>query len=260
MIEKNILEKTITIIVPCYNEERNIIKTIRKIKKSKYYKKFKIEILIVDDGSTDNTLSIIKKLQLKNIRFFSNKKNMGIGYSFFNYAKYSRNNYITLIPGDGENDLDQTLNYVNLLDSVDIIIPFIVNQKKQRTLVRTLLSRLYNFIVNFSFGVKLNYTNGTVIFNKNILENIKVSSNSFFYQTEFLISLIRQGYLYAEVPHFLNKRLLGKSKAVTIMSFIRVVLDFIKFFLKVHFIRSSGRNLKHFNKKSITYLRKKNDK
>ena len=40
---KNILEKTITIIIPCYNEEKNIIKTIRSIKKSKYYKKLKLK-------------------------------------------------------------------------------------------------------------------------------------------------------------------------------------------------------------------------
>ena len=43
MIGKNILKKTITIIVPCYNEEKNIVKTIRKIKKSKYYKNLKLK-------------------------------------------------------------------------------------------------------------------------------------------------------------------------------------------------------------------------
>ena len=66
----------LTTIIPVYNYERNISKNVeiieRKIKT--YFKKY--EIIIVDDGSDDNTLNNLKKIVSKNIRILKNKKNI----------------------------------------------------------------------------------------------------------------------------------------------------------------------------------------
>ena len=71
----------LSIVIPVYNEERIIRESLSKIadfckKKCKRY-----EIIVVDDGSTDNTTNIVKKFQGKNVILLTNKENRGKGYS-----------------------------------------------------------------------------------------------------------------------------------------------------------------------------------
>jgi glycosyltransferase involved in cell wall biosynthesis len=72
--------KKVSIIIPVYNEENYIEKVIQSVLKSKTLN-FKKEIIVVDDGSTDKTSKILKKLQkrYKEIKIVINKKNCGKG-------------------------------------------------------------------------------------------------------------------------------------------------------------------------------------
>ncbi|MCX7881482.1 MAG: glycosyltransferase family 2 protein [Patescibacteria group bacterium] len=74
--------KRISIIIPVYNEANFIEKTIKAVIKSNTLG-LKKEIIVVNDGSTDNTLNILKKIKLKhkNIKIINNKTNQGKGYS-----------------------------------------------------------------------------------------------------------------------------------------------------------------------------------
>jgi len=143
------------------------------------------------------------------------------------------------------------------MNSVDILVPFIRNVEV-RSLYRRLISSCFRFIVNVSFGMNLNYTNGTVIYRKCVMSQIKPISKGFFYQAEILIQLIRAGYLYAETPHFLEVRSGGVTKAVTLKSFKNVLLSFLALFFKVHIQRSLGNTDIKIHPKSITFLRIKN--
>ncbi|MBU1144438.1 MAG: glycosyltransferase family 2 protein [Firmicutes bacterium] len=71
--------KRITIIVPSYNEEKNVLPFYEEINKYLDYSKYQFEILYINDGSKDNTLSEIKKLRAKdeNIKFISFSRNFG---------------------------------------------------------------------------------------------------------------------------------------------------------------------------------------
>lgn len=67
----------VSIIIPVYNQEELVIRALDSIPN-----RDDIEVLIVDDCSTDNTYSVIKNYtRIKNIKVFHNEKNMGVGYS-----------------------------------------------------------------------------------------------------------------------------------------------------------------------------------
>ena len=70
----------ISVVIPAYNEEKNLPKTAESIKKYFDSKKLKYEIIIVDDGSRDNTVKVAKSLMRKNpkIRLISNSRNQGM--------------------------------------------------------------------------------------------------------------------------------------------------------------------------------------
>ena len=114
----------------------------------------------------------------------------GIGISFWDGLDNAKGDIVVMLPGDNENDPWEIFRYLGLLEHVDIIIPFIFN-KETRSIFRNVLSYIYRFIINMSFGINLNYTNGTVFYRRCILSDIELRSFGFFYQAELLIKLIK---------------------------------------------------------------------
>ena len=93
----------LSILVPCYNEELLVKSSFKEIIKSlKSNKIKKYEIILIDDGSVDKSLTIVEKLQKKNknIKIIKNKKNYGMGYNFFTGIKKSKGKYLILLPAD----------------------------------------------------------------------------------------------------------------------------------------------------------------
>ena len=95
----------ISIVIPVLNEERNIINLITEIKKN-LEKKIKYEIIIVDDGSSDNTHDVLLKYLKKNkkVLVFKHKKNYGQSVSLRTGIMQTSSNYIVTLDGDGQND------------------------------------------------------------------------------------------------------------------------------------------------------------
>ena len=200
-----------------------------------------MEIIVVNDGSTDDTLAVIKKLVIvdRRVLILNKETNEGIGRGFWDGVKKARNPFVVMVPGDGENDIFEILSYYFLVQHVDIVVPYIHNADIRRV-GRRVVSSLYRLIINLSFGTSLNYTNGTVIYNRDALSTVKLNSSGFFYQTELLIKLIRQGFLYAEVPHSLNERKGGRSTALTFRSLCSLVRSFFVLFFRIHIRRVEG--------------------
>ena len=93
----------LSVVIPCYNEEKLVKKTISEILKAiKFCKIEKYEIIFIDDGSKDRSLEIVKKSfkKSKKIRICKNEKNFGIGYNFFKGVSKSKGKYLILIPSD----------------------------------------------------------------------------------------------------------------------------------------------------------------
>jgi len=132
-----------------------------------------------------------------------------------------------MMPGDNENDPREIMRYYKLLEHVDIVIPFVFN-KQVRSLFRNALSFMYRFIINSTFLVYFNYTNGTILYRKSILDELDYRSRGFFFQTDILIRTVKKGYLFAEVPYSLGARNHGVSKAVSFPSLLQVIKGYLR--------------------------------
>jgi glycosyltransferase involved in cell wall biosynthesis len=96
-------EKTVSVVIPCFNEEKQISRVIETIPE------FIDKIVIIDDNSKDKTLEVLKKLQTGNdkIILIENKKNQGVGGSMASGYKWARDNNMDLavrMDGDGQMD------------------------------------------------------------------------------------------------------------------------------------------------------------
>ena len=227
--------------MPCLNEEDNLAAAVQDALKALYDKGVEGEVIVVNDGSTDKSQVIVEEIALSDprVQVLNRKKRGGIGQAFWDGAAIAAYPFVVMIPGDNENETSEVLSYYDLVHRVDIVVPFIHNVEV-RDIRRRLISSLYRFIINFSFGTLLNYTNGTVVYNTKALRTITLRSTGFFYQTELLVKLIRKGFLYAEVPQFLGTRGGGKSTALTLKSFYSIFWSFIRLLIDVRILRTEG--------------------
>lgn len=219
----------ITVIMPALNEAANVERAI--VDTASAFGRLGIsgEIILFNDGSKDQTGEIAENLKSRFafLRVIHHETPQGIGGSFWEGGQIALGDVVTMLPGDGENDPAEILRYLALMDHVDIVVPFVYNLEV-RGRRRRWVSRLYKAIINLTFGLLLNYMNGTVMYRREVLQSLTLSARGFFYQTELLIKAIRMGYLYAEVPYALGTRPTGKSKALTLKSFLKLSRDYLR--------------------------------
>ena len=221
--------------MPALNEEASIDEAIKDVLKSFQDLGIKGELIIVNDGSSDSTGEIASNYakQYSNVKLINNKKSMGVGQCYWDAVEVGKYEAFTWIPADGEGDAFEILRYIDLMDHVDIVIPYVYNVGV-RTWKRRMLSKLYKFIINISFGILLNYMNGTVIFRRSVLKTLTLNSTGFFFQTELLIKAIKKRYLYAEVPVALNRRVKGKTKVFTLRSIKGVISGYLTVLFSIY--------------------------
>lgn len=230
---------SVSVVVPALNEEAAIKDTVLSVLAS--FKEYGIdgEIVVVNDGSKDKTRDIVEELIKSHpgqLRLLDHKYSCGMGRSFWDGASVSGKDAVTLIPGDNENDPSEILRYLGLLEHVDVVVPFVYN-KEVRSPSRNVVSSLFSYIINSTFGTSFNYTNGTALYRREVLLDVRCRSNGFFFLAETLIKLVKKGYLFAEVPYALSLRCAGQSKAISMKSLRNVIKDYFHLVQDVCFSR-----------------------
>jgi dolichol-phosphate mannosyltransferase len=248
---------SVSIVMPALDEEANVFVAISETLQAFDSYNINGEIIVVNDGSKDKTPEIIEEFCKKDqrVKMISHTSPQGIGASFWDGVDHSMNEAISMLPGDGENNPGEIIRYLNLLNHVDMVIPFVFNPQV-RPLWRSALSFVYRFIVNTTFLVNFNYTNGTVLYRKTVLEALSIRNQSFFFQTDILIRSAKRGYLFAEVPYCLGTRGSGDSKAVSYPSLMRVIKGYLRL-LKDFYFNKEWNTRKPFAENTSTAQRYK---
>ena len=110
--------RDISIVIPIYNEQNNIVQLIREVIAT-LEKKINFEIIIVDDGSDDKTYEVVKKIKKinKNITIISHKKNYGQSIGLRTGIIEANSEYILTLDGDGQNDPRDILKLIKSFDT-----------------------------------------------------------------------------------------------------------------------------------------------
>ncbi|SNS18685.1 Glycosyltransferase involved in cell wall bisynthesis [Humidesulfovibrio mexicanus] len=230
------MEKTLSIVIPAYNEEANIRATVEDILWAIGDRFHDFELIIVDDGSADATGRIIDELAASNrhIRAEHNPHNMGFGASYKRGVSLARMNYVGIIPGDNEIVGHSIAAILDLVGSADIIVPFTMNMEV-RPYSRRLFSRLYTLIMNMLFTCELQYYNGPVIHRRDVLMSTPINTSGFAFQSTLLVRLVRSGRSFIEVPMYLRPRLGGRSTALKPKNVVSVCLAIARLVKTIHF-------------------------
>jgi len=170
------MNKSCSIVIPILNEEKNILKLISLI--LKHFKIKNFEVIFVDDNSKDNSISILKKIKKKNIRYFVRKEKNDLSQSCFLGIKKSKYENVIIMDGDLQHHPKYLMNMYDLLikKKMDIVICSRSFEKRQNlSIIRFFSSKTLIFLINLLLGFKINDPmSGFFIFKKKIfLKNKK---------------------------------------------------------------------------------------
>ena len=182
------------IIIPAYNEEKTIKKVIEKC--LKYGK-----VLVVNDGSSDNTLKEIKKTKAL---YINNRENRGKGYCLrkgFNYAIKKGFDVAITLDADGQHDPAYIPRFLEeIKKGKDIVI----GTRKKRHSSMPYQRRLSNFVLSFIISIFArkwikDTQSGYRAYKVEILKNIKLKTSRYETESEILMKLGRKKVVFGEV-------------------------------------------------------------
>lgn len=214
----------ITILVPAYNEEKNLTDVIRQLERFIPAYTPDYEILIIDDGSTDTTGMVADTMAAKNrhIRVIHHAINRGFGITVKDGIAQAAKTYITGLPGDNDTDVRLIEQFLRQLGHADLLIG-IMRDNHQRSLIRRFLSRGFVNLMNLVFGLHLTYYNGYIACKTDLLRSIPIQSEGFAIFAEIKVRLLSRGATYKEIPFTHTGRKHGESKAVSWKSFLQTL-------------------------------------
>ena len=198
-------EDTITVIVPVLDEEKELRNSLRMVHSICLKNELLYEIIIINDGSKDDTGHIADSLaeESDRIRVVHHDHPKGLGFNFREGIHLAQNEFFIMLTGNNECDPKSIDKILKLRGTHDIIIPHPQNLAR-RPLKRRVISRLFTGLLNFLMGMDLKYYNGTVLHRTKLIQGVAIQTDSYACQAEALVKLISSGKSYTEIPIIIN--------------------------------------------------------
>jgi glycosyltransferase involved in cell wall biosynthesis len=216
---------TLSVVIPLYNEEENIQLLHDQLKKSLDPLAQEYEILFVDDGSTDRTLSLLEKIQAddKRVIVLSLRRNFGQTAAFAAGFDFARGDVVVTMDGDLQNDPADIPKLIEMIKDNDLVSGW-RKQRKDPFFTRRFPSIIANWLISNVTGVKLHdYGCSLKAYRREVIKNLKLYGE----MHRFIPAVASwYGVRIAEVETVHHPRLRGKSK-YGISRTIKVVLDLI---------------------------------
>jgi len=152
----------LSLVIPVYNQENEVKNCLHKIKEILDNTKLKYELIVVNDGSTDDTLKHLRdaKNSFPNLRIISYQNNKGKGYAVKKGILETSGDVVIFLDGDLDINSNCIIKYIDELADCDLVIASKAhpNSKVDCTILRRFLSRMFNFFVRTLTGIKLRDT------------------------------------------------------------------------------------------------------
>jgi len=228
MIEKHTgdPELDISIVLPVYNEAGNLRSFIPELSVALQAIGRSYEIIAVDDGSTDDSLEVLRELKddEPNLRIVSFRRNFGQTAGFAAGFDLSRGRYVITMDADGQNDPADISRLLDVMDEGYDIVSGWRKDRKEPFLSRRLPSMIANRIIGRSTGVVLHdYGCSLKIYHRDVAKHV----NLYGELHRFIPALASGiGVRVAEVAVNDRPRVYGKSK-YNISKTVRVILDLV---------------------------------
>lgn len=192
---------SISVVLPAFNEEENIKKTVTYCNEYLAGNFDDYEIIVVNDGSSDNTAGETQNLIVNNnkIRLINHEVNMGYGTALNTGLEAAGREYIFFMDSDGQFDIAELEKLLPYLKEDQIVIGYRI--ERADSFIRTLNAYLYGLYIRLFFGLNVKDIDCAFkIFPRSAFDKVKpIRSRGALYSAELLIKFRKYGFSFSEV-------------------------------------------------------------
>ena len=193
----------LSVIIPVYNEEKTIEEVIEKVRNVPVEK----EIIVVDDGSTDRTVNILKKIESKNykdVKIIFKKKNEGKGSAIREGLKKVKGDVVVIQDADLEYEPMDWLKMLKVMEEKKAYVVYgssVLSKSKKSSFAFYLGGRILSAITNFLYQAGItDEPTCYKMFRREVIENINLRCKGFEFCPEITAKVRKKGYKIYEVP------------------------------------------------------------
>ena len=225
---------SISIVVPCYNEGENVERVTETIVTEVGKIADDFEVVLVNDGSADNTGEMADKLAAKydTVRVLHHEENRGYGGSIKSGYYAAKKELVCLFPGDGQFDISELKRLIPLMERVDIAATYRINRRDP--FHRKVNQFLYNTAIAILFGVRLRDIDcGFKLMKRKIFEIVKLDSTGALIDAEFYFKAGRKGFKYEQVGVTHLPRTAGDSTGAKLYVIFHAAYEIVRYWLEI---------------------------
>ncbi len=210
--------KSLSVIVPVYNERRTLAEILRRIRAVEL-PNLSVEVVVVDDGSSDGSDKVLSALQDSTVRVITHPKNRGKGAAIASGLDAVRGDLVLVQDADLEYDPD---DWHRLLDPIIkgkaqvVYGSRFTGERKNMFPSHWMGNRLLTLVTNVLYRSTLSDMETCYkLFDRRVLEGITIESTRFEFEPEITAKILRRGYRIYEVPISYSGRERSEGKKIS---------------------------------------------
>lgn len=232
------LIKELSVFLPAYNEAENLGTTVKNVVENASEVADKWELLIVNDGSKDNTLEVAQKLAAKDkhIRVINHPVNRGYGAALKSGLYGAKYDWISFIDSDGQFNFEEIGEFIKTQQktNADLVIGYY--RKRRVSLIRKLNTLAWQIVVYILFGLRVRDIDcGFKLIRKKVIDTIEKleSERGAFISSEFLIKARKHNFKIVEIPVHHYPRRQGEATGAKLNVIIKSFIDLFRLWKKL---------------------------
>ncbi len=226
---------SISVFMPCYNEAGNIQRVTERALEVLAGLGVEYELILVDDGSSDETGRIADKIAECNsaVKVVHHETNLGYGAALQSGFKAATKKLVFYTDGDGQFDIGEMPPLLSLMDEYDIVSCYRID--RQESPVRKFNAWCWTKLVCILFGMRIRDIDCAFkIYKREIFDHIEMSSTGALIDAEILARAVRKGYKIVQRPVHHYPRTVGEQTGAKIGVILRAFKELFELYGRIH--------------------------
>jgi glycosyltransferase involved in cell wall biosynthesis len=223
--------RTLTVLMPVFNEQATLAEIIRRVRQVDVG--LTLELIIVDDGSSDGTNKILRTLEDSTVRVIAHEKNQGKGAALRTGLAHANGDIVVIQDADLEYDPEDwpALLAPILKGKASVVYGSrFTGQRKNMLPLHWAGNRLLSLVTNVLYSSTLSDMETCYkAFDRRVLKDLTVVSNRFDFEPEITAKVLRRGYRIYEVPISYAGREFDEGKKITWRDGVGALKALVKF-------------------------------